>query len=69
MKFKYKGSLPSHIPLLNLSVSNGDIIDENDNTKIKKLRSTRLFVEIKEKKVAQKEEKTQEVNNDNPTGI
>ena len=69
MKFRYDGNLPVHIPLLNLSVSKDDIIEENDTKKIKKIRSTQLFSEIKEKKITKKEDIKEEVNNDNPTGL
>jgi hypothetical protein len=69
MKFKYEGNLPVHIPLLNLSVSKDDIIEENNIQKIKKIRSTRLFSELKEKKITKKEDIKEEVIYDNPAGI
>ena len=69
MKLRYKGSLPTHIPALNMSLIKGQIIDEQDLRVVKKLKSTGLFEEVKDKKTKTEVKITEEVNDDNSTGL
>jgi hypothetical protein len=69
MKLRFKGSLPTHIPTLNMSLTKGQIIEEHDLRVVKKLKSTKLFEEVKDKKTKAEVKITEEVNDDYSIGL
>jgi len=69
MKFKYNSGLPAHIPALNMSVRPGQVLVKTDPKKIKIIRSTGIFTEMKKEQKIVVKENQEEEKHDNPIGI